>query len=384
MSSPTIWMRPPCAAVWRAKPAQSFSSSPSSIETIGKRVDPFVVERDHLVARLAAALRLGEVVGAAREERARRRIERDGDVLAGLVAGRLDRLDDQFARFLVAAEIGREAALVADRGRVALALEQLGERVERLGAVAQRLGEARRADRHDHEFLEVDRVLGVLAAVDDVHHRHRQPRSRRRRRDRRRAAAAPTAPRRARPPSTRRGSRWRRARLVRRAVERQHQPVDLGLARRVAADHRRRDLLDDVRDRLQHALAAVARLVAVAQLDRLVLAGRGAGRNRGGMRSVVEADLTSPLDCRASREFRARRPFILAIILSVEPTRLSGGAGDRRNEGDQIALACRSGWSCDLRAPSRAPFPRPSIVFCIRTPACLIRWGVQCSSALAN
>jgi hypothetical protein len=30
------------------------------------------------------------------------------------------------------------------------------------------------ADRHDHEFLNVDRVVGMFAAVDDVHHRHRQ------------------------------------------------------------------------------------------------------------------------------------------------------------------------------------------------------------------
>ena len=46
--------------------------------------------------------------------------------------------------------------------------------MEGLGPVAQRLGEVRRADRHDHELLEVDRIVGVLAAVEDVHHRHRQ------------------------------------------------------------------------------------------------------------------------------------------------------------------------------------------------------------------
>ena len=36
------------------------------------------------------------------------------------------------------------------------------------------LGEARRADRHDHELLEVDLVVGVRAAVQHVHHRHGQ------------------------------------------------------------------------------------------------------------------------------------------------------------------------------------------------------------------
>jgi hypothetical protein len=35
----------------------------------------------------------------------------------------------------------------------------------------------RRADRHDHEFLDVDRIVGMGAAVDDVHHRHRQRRA---------------------------------------------------------------------------------------------------------------------------------------------------------------------------------------------------------------
>ena len=43
-----------------------------------------------------------------------------------------------------------------------------------LGAPAQRLLEARRADRRDHELLDVDAGVGVRAAVEDVHHRHRQ------------------------------------------------------------------------------------------------------------------------------------------------------------------------------------------------------------------
>ena len=47
------------------------------------------------------------------------------------------------------------------------------QRVEDLRAVAQRLRRSRRADRQDHEFLDVDAVVRVRAAVDDVHHRHR-------------------------------------------------------------------------------------------------------------------------------------------------------------------------------------------------------------------
>jgi hypothetical protein len=29
-------------------------------------------------------------------------------------------------------------------------------------------------DRHHHEFLEIDRIVGMGAAVQDIHHRHRQ------------------------------------------------------------------------------------------------------------------------------------------------------------------------------------------------------------------
>ena len=52
--------------------------------------------------------------------------------------------------------------------------KNLLQRMEDLGAAAQRFGEGLRPDRHHHELLEVDRIVGVGAAVEDVHHRHRQ------------------------------------------------------------------------------------------------------------------------------------------------------------------------------------------------------------------
>ena len=63
-------------------------------------------------------------------------------------------------------------------------------------------------------------------------------------------------------------------RLVGRAVELDEGCVEGGLVGDVGADDLRRDLVEDVEDRLLHALAAVARGIAVAQLQRLVLAGR--------------------------------------------------------------------------------------------------------------
>ena len=73
-------------------------------------------------------------------------------------------------------EVRREAALVADRGGVARGLQRGFQRVEDLGAHAHGLGEVRRADRRDHELLDVDRVVGMRPAIEDVHHRHRQQR----------------------------------------------------------------------------------------------------------------------------------------------------------------------------------------------------------------
>ena len=46
--------------------------------------------------------------------------------------------------------------------------------MERLRAVAERLAKAWCAVRHDHEFLEVERILRMLPAIDHVHHRHWQ------------------------------------------------------------------------------------------------------------------------------------------------------------------------------------------------------------------
>ena len=77
--------------------------------------------------------------------------------------------------------------------------------------------------------------------------------------------------------------------LFGRAVERDHRLVDGDLVLGVHAADRLEDLAVDGLDRLQHALAEIARLVAVAQLDRLVRAGRGArGHRRAAHRAVLE------------------------------------------------------------------------------------------------
>ena len=46
--------------------------------------------------------------------------------------------------------------------------------MEDFGTHAHGFREALRADWHDHEFLDVDRIVSMRAAIDDVHHRRRQ------------------------------------------------------------------------------------------------------------------------------------------------------------------------------------------------------------------
>ncbi len=81
---------------------------------------------------------------------------------------------DQVERGAVVGEVGREAALVAEASGKAVLLQHALERVVDLGALLERLAEGRRPDGRDHELLHVDAGVGVGAAVEDVHHRHRE------------------------------------------------------------------------------------------------------------------------------------------------------------------------------------------------------------------
>ena len=198
---------------------------------------------------------------------------------------------------------GRETALVAAAGAEPLVVQDLLERVIDLRAVADGFAESGRALRHDHVFLEIDRRVGMGAAVEHVGERNGQ-----------RLRVGPAEIFIERQPD-RRGGGVRgghgdaedgvRAEVLlgRRAVELEHLRVEPELVGAVVADQFRRDLLVDVLDRLEHALAAVLGLVAVAQFERLVLARAGAGGNDGAAaRAVLQDELRlRGWGCRANR-----------------------------------------------------------------------------------
>ena len=146
------------------------------------------------------------------------------------------------------------------------------ERVVGLGPPPQGLGERGRPDGQDHELLDVDVVVGVLATVDHVHHRHRQDVG---------VGPADVAVE---------GDLELVGRglghgqgdpedgvgpdpgLVVGAVGVDQLPVDVALVEGVEAEQQVGDLTVDEPDGVEDALAAVA-VAAVPQLDGLELAG---------------------------------------------------------------------------------------------------------------
>ena len=134
----------------------------------------------------------------------------------------------------------------------------------------QRVGEAVKAQWHDHELLHIDRVVGVLATIDDVHHRRRQ--------DVRGRATQVAIQWQLTVAGRRLGNRHGGAQdgvgpqplLVGRAVQFDHHLIDCTLLQRVQTDQRVSDLAIDVFDRLGHSLAEVDRSIAIAQFPRLV------------------------------------------------------------------------------------------------------------------
>ena len=100
-------------------------------------------------------------------------IEAEVEILARQIAGRLTGAGDEAQRLLGRGQVGSKAALVADIGVVARVLQLFAQGVKDFRAHAQGFREALGTGGQDHEFLDVDRIVGMGPAVDDVHHRSR-------------------------------------------------------------------------------------------------------------------------------------------------------------------------------------------------------------------
>ena len=97
---------------------------------------------------------------------ARGRVEGDRDALTvpssiRCIENRLDRCSGRL-------EIRREAALVPDAGRMTALVEDGLERMKDIGADTESLGEGLSATGDEHELLEIEAILGMRPAVEDV------------------------------------------------------------------------------------------------------------------------------------------------------------------------------------------------------------------------
>jgi len=180
-----------------------------------------------------------------------------------------------------------ETPFVADGRGELLVLEHLLQGVEGFHAGPQGVVERVEAQRHDHELLHVERIVGVGPAVDDVHHRRREEAGG--------GTAQVAIERQAAMLGGRVGHGHRDAEdrvrsellLVRRAVELQHQFVDGGLIEGVDPLQFLGDPGVHVLHGLEHALAEIHALVAVPLLPGLVGAGAGARGHRGAAEGPV-------------------------------------------------------------------------------------------------
>jgi len=279
--------------------AQTFGQHPPAVEII---LGATVLDRDdgeafaqvgqivdHGLGLEGLALP-GHDVFAVLEEFRGRDVEAEVEILAGQIAGGLSGPGDEAQRLLGRGQVGGEAALVADVGVVAGVLQLFAQGVEDLRAHAQGLGEAVRPGRQDHELLDVDRIVGMGPAVDDVHHRGGQ--------DAGRNATQIAVQRQARGDGA--GLRAGQAdaedgvgaqpALVLGAVQRDQGLVDTTLVLGVHAAEGVEDLAVDVVDRLADTLAAPQVLVAVAQFHRLMGAGRGTRGHGGAAEAAVVED----------------------------------------------------------------------------------------------
>src|SRR5262249_48076581 len=141
------------------------------------------------------------------------------------------------------------------------------------GTVSKRFGECWRAFGHDHEFLKIDRRVGVSSTVDDIHHWNRQHLC---------VRAAQIAKkrqiklRRSRVCHSERGSKNRVGTelfLVSSAIERDHCAIDRYLIESIHPNDCIGNLLLYIFNSLRNSLAEIFILFSVSQLPGFMLPG---------------------------------------------------------------------------------------------------------------
>ena len=254
----------------------------------GIGVDELLPVINHLGTRVLHALALELVhAGLGVVELGRGRIHGVHEVDAGRKAGLLHGLGDVLERLGVGLKVGRKATLVAHAAAQARLVQHTLEGMVDLSAPTQALGKARGTHRHNHELLEVNVIVGMHAAVEDVHHGRGQQVGV--------DATQVLIQRQARRLGSGAGDGQRHAQdgvgaelgLVGRTVGGNQCGVNGTLVEGIEAHDGVGALVVDVLDGLRNALAQIAALVAVAQLASFESAGRSARRHHRATEAAV-------------------------------------------------------------------------------------------------
>ena len=101
-------------------------------------------------------------------------IERNHNIFARRVTGFFDGFENRFNRFFVRFQIRGKTAFIAHRSCVTATFQNFFQIMKNLRPGAKCFRKRFRADRHNHKFLKIHIIVGVCAAVDNVHHRNGQ------------------------------------------------------------------------------------------------------------------------------------------------------------------------------------------------------------------
>ena len=226
-----------------------------------------------------------QIVLTVLEELAGSAVQGQGHVFTQLVTSVGDGFGNSSQSIFVGGQVRRETTFVTHGGIQATGFEHGFQVMEDFGTHTQGVGKVLGTDRLHHELLDIDVVVRVFTAVDDVHHRHRH-----------RVDARSTVKvgdvcvqRHAlglgsgfgggqgygeNGVSAKRG-------LVLGAVEFDHGAVESLLVKGVFTQQQVADRAIDVGYGLEHALAQVTALVAITQFQRFTRTGGSTGRRAG-------------------------------------------------------------------------------------------------------
>ena len=136
---------------------------------------PVSVEFDHICCALGRLIGFLENVSTVLVvELTRRGIQSHPDLIPRLVTGGFNSSQNQVDRLVIRFQIRRKPSFIAHGCLVSTVVKDFFEIVKYFGSHPQGFRKARSAGGHDHEFLQIDIVIRVRAAINDVHHRDRK------------------------------------------------------------------------------------------------------------------------------------------------------------------------------------------------------------------